>query len=73
MIGAENLFGATAMVYSLLVFVPLLILPYALDWLPTSRVKKLEIGESAYYTGVFLLIALSFWAAAGEIVPHIFH
>ncbi len=72
MIGAENVFGATAMIYSTLIFIPLVILPYVLDWLPLSKIKKFEVGEALYYGGIFLIIALSFWAASGEIVAHIF-
>ena len=72
MIGAENLFGASAMIYSTLIFIPLMLLPYMLDWLPAKKIKKLELGEIVYYGGIFLVIAFSFWAASGEIVAHIF-
>lgn len=72
LVAGENLFGAVAMVYSLLVFLPLLIFPYVVEFLPLTRARKVEVGEILFYVGVALLIAVSYWAAGSEIVAHIF-
>jgi hypothetical protein len=72
LVAGENLFGAVAMVYSLLVFLPLLIFPYVVEFLPVASARKAEIGEILFYVGVSLLLATSFWAAASPIVAHIF-
>lgn len=72
LIAGENVFGAAAMVYSMLVFLPLLVFPYAVELLPFSRARKAKIGETAFYAGLFAMLALSYWAAAGKIITHIF-
>jgi len=72
LVTGENLFGATAMVYSLLVFPPLLVFPYVVEFLPLTKAKKAEIGEVLFYVGVSLLLATSYWGAASKIVAHIF-
>jgi quinol-cytochrome oxidoreductase complex cytochrome b subunit len=72
LVAGENLFGAAAMVYSLLVFLPLLIFPYVVEFLPLTKAKKVETGEVLFYVGVSLLLATSYWGAASKIVAHIF-
>jgi hypothetical protein len=68
----ENWFGADAMVLILsVVFVPLIIFPYVIEFLPITAQRKLVVGEWAFYTGVFLLILISFIAAGGPIIAHI--
>jgi quinol-cytochrome oxidoreductase complex cytochrome b subunit len=72
MIAVENLVGATGMVYSLLVFLPLIIFPYLIEFLPLEKAKRNLVGDVAFYGGTFLMLAISYWAAAGTIITHIF-
>jgi quinol-cytochrome oxidoreductase complex cytochrome b subunit len=73
LIQGENWFGANAMVIILaVVFIPLIVLPYAVDLLPLPTKRKGLVGEIAFYSGTFLLIAVSYIAAAGQIQAHIF-
>lgn len=52
----------------------------AIDWytlgtvsgIILSKARKTQVGEILFYAGVFSMIAISYWAAAGEIIPHIF-
>jgi len=73
-VAGENLFGAIAMVYTLLaVFVPLLVfLPYIVGPLRLSKARKAKAGEVLFYAGVFLVLAISYQAAVSRIVPRIF-
>lgn len=69
----ENIGGAVSMVWSpLLVVVPLLLLPYALEQLPLARRTAQRIGDGVFYGGVLITLALSYWVAASGIVPHVF-
>jgi len=62
------------MVYTpMLVFLPLLIFPFLVERLPLDSRKRARAGELLYYAGAFFVLAISYWAAAGEIIPHIFH
>ncbi|MBI5960949.1 MAG: cytochrome b N-terminal domain-containing protein [Chloroflexi bacterium] len=73
LIQGENWFGANAMVAILAVaFIPLIIFPYVVEFLPLSPAKKARAGEFLFYAGVFLMIVVSYIAAAGEIQAHIF-
>jgi ubiquinol-cytochrome c reductase cytochrome b subunit len=73
LIQGENWFGADAMVMILAVaFVPLIVFPYAVEFLPLAASKKARVGEALFYMGVFLMIGISYIAAAGEIKAHIF-
>lgn len=73
LIQGENWFGANAMVIILAVaFIPLIIFPYVVEFLPLSKTNKAKVGELLFYAGVFLMIAVSYIAAAGEITAHIF-
>ncbi len=74
LVTGENLFGATTMVVMpVLVFLPLLIFPFLVERLPLDSRKRVRAGELLYYAGAFFVLAISYWAAAGKIVPHIFH
>lgn len=69
----ENLFGATTMVViPVLVFLPLLIFPYIVERLPPLSEKRTRAGELLFYSGIYFLLAISYWAAASAIVTHIF-
>jgi len=73
LIQGENWFGANAMVLILTVtFVPLIILPYVVELLPMTDQRKRQVGEGAFYAGVFALLLVSFIAAGGKIIAHIF-
>jgi ubiquinol-cytochrome c reductase cytochrome b subunit len=73
LIQGENWFGANAMVTIMLVaFVPLIIFPYVVEFLPLSPAKKARVGEALFYAGVFAMIVVSYIAAAGQIKAHIF-
>ena len=73
LIQGENWFGADAMVIILtVVFLPLIILPYAIELLPIPEQRKGFAGEISFYVGVFLLLLVSYIAAAGPIKAHIF-
>ena len=73
LIQGENWFGADAMVMILAVaFIPLLVFPYAVEFLPLAAARKARIGEALFYVGVFMMIGVSYIAAAGEIQAHIF-
>jgi len=73
LIQGENWFGADAMVVILtVVFLPLIILPYAIELLPIPEQRKGFAGEISFYVGVFLLLLVSYIAAAGPIKAHIF-
>lgn len=73
LIQGENWFGANAMVAILTVaFLPLIVFPYIVEFLPIARAKKVRVGEILFYAGVFLMIAVSYIAAASEIQVHIF-
>ncbi|MDR3640383.1 MAG: cytochrome b N-terminal domain-containing protein [Humidesulfovibrio sp.] len=73
LIQGENWFGANAMVMILTAtFVPLIILPYVVELLPLSDQRKRLVGEGAFYAGVFGLLLVSFIAAGGKIIAHIF-
>jgi len=73
LIQGENWFGADAMVLILTVtFVPLIILPYVVELLPLPDQRKRLVGEGAFYVGVFGLLLVSFIAAGGKIIAHIF-
>jgi quinol-cytochrome oxidoreductase complex cytochrome b subunit len=73
LIEGENVFGADAMVAILTVaFLPLVVLPYVLEFLPIDKKKKLQLGEALFYLGVFAMIVISYRAAAGEIIAHIY-
>jgi len=73
LIQGENWFGADAMVAILaVVFIPAIIFPYALGILPLSNNQKILTGEITAYAGIFLLILVSYIAAAGPIQAHIF-
>lgn len=72
LIQGENWFGADSMVIILLaVFVPLIIFPYVIGFLPIQDKKKARTGEILFYTGVFLMLLISFIAAGGRIIAHI--
>ena len=73
LIQGENWFGANAMVMILAItFVPLIILPYVVELLPLPDQRKRLVGEGAFYVGVFGLLLVSFIAAGGKIIAHIF-
>lgn len=73
LIQGENWFGADAMVLILTItFVPLIILPYVVELLPMADQRKRLVGEGAFYVGVFGLLLVSFIAAGGPIIAHIF-
>jgi hypothetical protein len=73
LIQGENWFGANAMVMILTVtFVPLIILPYVMELLPMTEQRKRLVGEGVFYAGVFGLLLVSFVAAGGPIIAHIF-
>lgn len=73
LIQGENWFGADAMVLILTVtFVPLIIFPYVIELLPMADERKRLVGKSAFYAGVFGLLLISFIAAGGKIIAHIF-
>jgi len=73
LIQGENWFGANAMVMILTVtFAPLIILPYVVELLPITDQRKRLVGEGAFYAGVFGLLLVSFIAAGGPIIAHIF-
>ncbi len=73
LIEGENWFGANAMVAVLAIaFLPLLIFPYVIEFLPIKAAHKAQVGEILFYVGVFLMIAVSYIAAAGQIKAHIF-
>lgn len=73
LIQGENWFGANAMVMILtMTFVPLIILPYVIELLPLPDPRKRQVGEGAFYVGVFGLLLVSFIAAGGPIIAHIF-
>jgi quinol-cytochrome oxidoreductase complex cytochrome b subunit len=72
LIQGENWFGANAMVAILaVVFVPMIVLPYVVDLIPVPAKRKLLIGEITFYAGIFLMILISFIAAAGRIQAHL--
>ena len=69
----ENIGGAVSMIWSpLLIIVPLLLLPYALEQLPLARRTAQRIGDGVFYGGVLITLALSYWIAASGIVAHVF-
>lgn len=69
----ENIGGAVSMIWSpLLIIVPLLLLPYALEQLPLARRTAQRIGDWVFYGGVLITLALSYWVAASGIVAHVF-
>lgn len=73
LIQGKNWFGANAMVIILaVVFLPLIVLPYVVDLLRLPPKRKGLFGEIAFYLGTFLLILVSYIAAAGKIQAHIF-
>ncbi len=73
LIQGENWFGADAMVLILtVVFVPLMIFPYVIELLPLPDQRKRLVGEGTFYAGVFALLLISFLAAGGKIIAHIF-
>ena len=73
LIQGENWFGANAMVAILAIaFTPLIVFPYFVEFLPLSRARKGRVGEILFYAGVFLMIGISYIAAAGQINAHIF-
>jgi hypothetical protein len=73
LIEGENWFGANAMVAVLAIaFIPLIIFPYVVEFLPMKAAHKAQVGEILFYVGVFLMIAVSYIAAAGQIKAHIF-
>ncbi len=73
LIQGENWFGANAMVAILAIaFTPLIVFPYFVEFLPLSRARKGRVGEILFYAGVFLMIGISYIAAAGQIKAHIF-
>lgn len=73
LIQGENWFGADAMVLILTItFVPLIFLPYVVELLPMTDQRKRLVGEGAFYAGVFGLLLVSFIAAGGPIIAHIF-
>ncbi|MFA5902348.1 MAG: cytochrome b N-terminal domain-containing protein [Desulfobacula sp.] len=72
LIQGENWFGADAMVAILtVVFLPLIVFPYVIEFLPISTQKKNIVGEIGFYIGVALVILISYIAAAGPIQAHI--
>lgn len=69
----ENIGGAASMVWSpLLIIVPLLLLPYALEQLPLARRTAQRIGDGVFYGGVLITLLLSYWVAASGLVAHLF-
>jgi quinol-cytochrome oxidoreductase complex cytochrome b subunit len=73
LIQGENWFGANAMVIILAVaFIPLIIFSYVVEFLPIAKAKKAQVGEILFYAGVFLMLAVSYIAAAGQIQVHLF-
>lgn len=69
----ENVFGASTMMAApILVFGPLVLFPYAVDALRLSAASKAKVGEILFYTACLALIAVSYWAASGRIMAHIF-
>lgn len=69
----ENIGGAVSMIWSpLLIIVPLLLLPYALEQLPLARRTAQRIGDWVFYGGVFITLGLSYWVAASGLVAHVF-
>lgn len=73
LIQGENWFGADAMVLILtVVFVPLIVFPYVINLLPMEDQRKRLVGEGVFYAGVFGLLLVSFIAAGGKIIAHIF-
>ncbi len=73
LIEGENIFGADAMVMILTVaFLPLIIMPYVLEFLPVEKKLKIKIGQAFFYIGIIAALAISYRAAAGEIIAHIY-
>ncbi len=73
LVAGENLFGAAAMAAApVVVFLPLLLFPYAVESLPGRGAGRARLGELAFYLGSLAVLGLSLWAAASPIVPHIF-
>ncbi len=69
----ENIGGAVSMIWSpLLIIVPLLLLPYALEQLPISKKLAMRVGDYFFYVGVVVTLALTYWVAASGIVAHVF-
>lgn len=69
----ENIGGAVSMIWSpLLIIVPLLLLPYALEQLPIPKKLIMQIGDYFFYTGVLVTLILTYWVAASGIVAHVF-
>lgn len=69
----ENIGGAVSMTWSpLLILVPLLLLPYALEQLPLARRTAQRVGDWVFYGGVLITLGLSYWVAASGIVAHVF-
>jgi len=72
LIQGENWFGANAMAAILaVVFVPFIVLPYVMEWLPVQAEKKAQVGEVVFYSATVFLILISYIAAAGRIQAHI--
>lgn len=73
LIEGEDMFGADAMVMILTVaFLPLIIMPYVLEFLPIEKKKKIKLGQAIFYLGILAALVISYRAAAGEIIAHIF-
>ncbi len=69
----ENIGGAVSMIWSpLLIIVPLLLLPYALEQLPISKRLAIRLGSYFFYVGVLVTLLLTYWVAASGIVAHVF-
>lgn len=69
----ENIGGAVSMVWSpLLIIVPLLLLPYALEQFPISKKLAMRVGDYFFYAGVLVTLVLTYWVAASGIVAHVF-
>ncbi|MFQ5819609.1 MAG: hypothetical protein ACE5I5_06450 [Candidatus Heimdallarchaeota archaeon] len=60
-------------VIPVLVFLPLLIIPYIVERLPLPNEKRTRAGELFFYAGIYFLLAISYWAAASAIITHIFY
>ncbi len=56
----------------LLIIVPLLLLPYALEQLPISKKLAIRLGDYLFYAGVSVTLILTYWVAASGIVAHVF-
>jgi ubiquinol-cytochrome c reductase cytochrome b subunit len=69
----ENVFGASTMLLTPgVVFLVLILFPFLIERVTSDKQKQVRLGRICFYLGTFLLVAISYWAASGVIIAHIF-